>query len=335
MTQTEVDIISKTIHGSRLYGTNFPESDHDYKGVFIPSAREIVRQKIVDTKNFSTGDKHSKNSADDTDEEYFAVHKFMHMLYLGDMVATEMLFAPYDNPTPEWELILSHRHRLVSRKMTGFVGYAQRQANVYGAKGVRLNEIQAAIQFLKENFPIADKISTVPNAIQLIEDFCKDKVHTKVTWIESKGVMVFHFECCDRKIPLTVQTKEAIKIFQRVEDEYGNRARAAQTGEGIEWKSMSHAVRISFAALDLIRTGKLEFPTPDAEFLKLIRLGQVDPKEVEIILDDNLTAIEQLSTTCSILPEVADQELMTQITEELYLGKVYKYMRGTPDEYHS
>lgn len=328
MTHSEVDIISKTIYGSRLYGTNLPESDHDYKGVFIPTAREIVSSKIVVVKNFSTGDKYSKNSVDDVDEEYFAVHKFMHMLYLGDMVATEMLFAPYDDPSPEWEMILNHRHRLVSRKMSGFVGYAQRQANVYGAKGIRLNEIQETIKFLKDNFPLGEKLNSVPKAIQMVEDFCTGKIHTKVTWIESKGEMIFHLECCDRKVPMTVLGKEAVKIYQRVEDEYGNRARAAQTGDGIEWKSMAHAVRISFAALDLLRTGKLEFPLKDAEYFKAIRLGQVAHSEIEIILEDNLTAIEQLSMTCSILPEVADQALMTQITEHLYLNKVHNYWDG-------
>jgi hypothetical protein len=293
-------------------------------GIFIPTAKEIVAPRIVETKNFSTGDKYTKNSVDDVDEEYFAVHKFFHMLYLGDMVATELLFAPYVNPTPEWQLILDNRHRLVSRKMSGFVGYAQRQANVYGAKGVRLKEVQETIAFLKEYFSPNEKLNAAPNPEYEIQEFVKDKIHTKITYIESKGVNVFHFECCDRKVPLTVLGKDAIKIYQKVEDEYGNRARDAQTGEGIEWKSMAHAVRISYGAIELLETGKLTYPLKNAEFFKSVRRGEIDQKIIEIMLEENLTKVEKLATTSMILPEEADQELMLEITEKLYTDKVKK-----------
>lgn len=323
MTDKEnLNIIAKTIYGSKLYGTDTPESDTDIKGVFIPTAREIVAPRIVETKNFSTGDKYAKNSVDDVDEEYFAVHKFFHMLHLGDMVATEILFAPYENPSPEWAMILDNRHKLVSRKMSGFVGYAQRQANVYGAKGVRLKEVQETIEFLKNNFEPGEKLRTNPDAIPLIEAFVKDKIHTKITYIESKGVDVFHFECCDRKAPLTVLAKDAIKMYKKVEDEYGARARAAQTGEGIEWKSMAHAVRISYGALELLETGKLTYPLKDAEFFKSIRRGEVRQEIIEKLLEENLTMIEKLSMTCNILPEEADRALMTDLMETLYIATV-------------
>ncbi|AGR47950.1 hypothetical protein PHIM7_238 [Sinorhizobium phage phiM7] len=319
-----LEIISKTVYGSRLYGTSTPESDHDYKGVFIPTASEIVAPRIVEVKNFSTGDKTTKNSADDVDEEYFAVHKLMHMLKQGDMVATEMLFARYDDMTPEWDYILQHRHKLVSRKMKGFVGYAQRQANVYGAKGIRLKEVQETITFLKYNFHLSEKLETNPDAEKIIRQFCEGKIHTKVTMIESKGKDVFHLECCDRKVPLTVLGKEALKIYRKVEEEYGARARAAQTGEGIEWKSMMHAVRISHAALDLLTTGKLEYPLKEsfAEFLKSIRRGEIEHSIIEKILEENLTEIERLAMTSTILPEEPDEDLMKAIVEKLYIRKI-------------
>lgn len=321
-----LQVIAKTVYGSRLYGTNLPESDHDYKGVFIPTASEIVAPKIVEVKNFSTGDKSSKNTADDVDEEYFAVHKMMHMLKQGDMVATEMLFAKYVNPSPEWQYIQSHRHELVSRKMKGFVGYAQRQASVYGAKGIRLKEVQDTITFLKYNFHMSEKLQTNPDAEKIIRKFCEGKIHTKVTMIESKGKEVFHLECCDRKVPLTVLGKEALKIYRKVEEEYGERAKAALTGEGIEWKSMMHAVRISFAALDLLETGVLEYPLEAsfAEFLKAIRRGEVENSIIEEMLENNLTEIEKLSMTSTILPEEPNHSLMTEITEKLYIEKILK-----------
>lgn len=320
----ELNIISKTIYGSRLYGTSFPESDHDYKGVFIPTASEIVSPRIVEVKNFSTGDKNSKNTADDVDEEYFAVHKLMHMLKQGDMVATEILFANYENPTPQWQYILDHRHLLVSRKVTGFVGYAQRQANVYGAKGIRLNEIQQCIKFLEDNFEVNQKLLYNPKARELIEAFVVGKVHTKVTMIESQGVEVFHLDCCDRKAPLTTLTKDVIRMYKRVEAEYGERAKAAQTGDGIEWKSMMHAVRISEAAIDLLTEGKLSYPLKEskAEFLKSIRRGEIAHSVIERILEENLTEVERLTMNSNKLPETVDEDLMKKITEKLYIEQI-------------
>ena len=34
-----------TVHGSHLYGTSTPSSDRDYKGVHLPSGRELVLQR--------------------------------------------------------------------------------------------------------------------------------------------------------------------------------------------------------------------------------------------------------------------------------------------------
>lgn len=297
-----------------------PESDYDYKGVFIPSSSEILKPKIIGHKNFSTGDKVTKNTNEDTDREYFAVHKFFDMLKRGDMVATEMLFAPVVNPTPEWNYLVKNRHRLVSKKMAGFVGYAQRQASVYGAKGIRLAEIQDTIKLL-QSFP-PGRLDAIPDIKNILQNFCNDKQHTSIVYIESKGVDVFHFECCNRKVPLTVTIKTALDIFQRIEQEYGNRARAAQTGQGIEWKSVAHAVRISDIALELLRTGNIRFPCDHREYYKQIRQGIISYDEIETTLDNNLAMIESESETCTILPSEADFDFMDSTVEEWYRKKV-------------
>ncbi|QQV91959.1 hypothetical protein vBKpMFBKp34_100 [Klebsiella phage vB_KpM_FBKp34] len=60
-------IVMETIFGSHLYGLNTPNSDTDYKGIFIPDAKDILLGKAPKTIQSSTGDKHSKNTKDDID----------------------------------------------------------------------------------------------------------------------------------------------------------------------------------------------------------------------------------------------------------------------------
>ena len=61
--------------GSHLYGTNTSKSDLDYKGVFIPSKKEVFLNEIEHTINYSSGNNESKNSSDDLDIELYSIHK--------------------------------------------------------------------------------------------------------------------------------------------------------------------------------------------------------------------------------------------------------------------
>lgn len=58
-----------TKFGSILYGTNTPESDTDYKGLYWPSIDSLIMNKIDRSVSFTTGDSHSRNNKDDTDAQ--------------------------------------------------------------------------------------------------------------------------------------------------------------------------------------------------------------------------------------------------------------------------
>ena len=53
------EIIVKTIFGSHLYGTSTPESDNDFKGVFLPSKEQILLNEIPKSINESTKNNNS------------------------------------------------------------------------------------------------------------------------------------------------------------------------------------------------------------------------------------------------------------------------------------
>jgi len=49
------EIVVHMIFGSHLYGTNTPDSDTDYKGIFLPSREQVFLGKIP--KSYSTSPK--------------------------------------------------------------------------------------------------------------------------------------------------------------------------------------------------------------------------------------------------------------------------------------
>lgn len=317
-------IIFETIFGSHLYGTSISSSDLDYKGVYIPSVGDILSSKIPDVKTFNTGSNSEKNQAGDVDRQYYSIHKFFEMLRNGDMNAIEVLFASTENAlvmSNEWRMILHHREKMLTRQCKGFVGYVRRQANTYGARGDRLNELTDLINFLSA-LPLGpnDKLETL-DIEGVLRNFVVDKEHTSFKFIENCGKQLFHLVCCDRAIPMTVTHKTALDTFQRVLDNYGARAHAAATNQGIDWKAVMHAVRISEEAIELLSTGNISFPRSNKNDLLDIRTGNVLYEDASKILEDNLATIEMLSEVSS-LPKEVDWHFMENFYKDFYRKEI-------------
>lgn len=81
--------------GSHLYGTNTENSDTDYKGIYLPTAKEIClnsyKKTICTIRPKQVGE---RNTKDDTDVEFFSLDQFMKLLCEGQTIALDMLFSP-------------------------------------------------------------------------------------------------------------------------------------------------------------------------------------------------------------------------------------------------
>lgn len=317
-------LIFETPFGSHLFGTNTPSSDYDYKGVYIPEWHEIIAPKIPDVRQLGTGTSNTKNTSEDVDREHYAVHKYFDMLAKGDMIATEMLFAPYNgSETHHWYYIQYHKEQLISRQCKGFVGYVQRQANTYGVKGERLNEVDDMVEFLSEYVTANPngKFSDVPDFEETFKKFCEGRKFTSWIMLPNAHKEYFHMVCCDRKVPTTVTFKEAFWIYDNVLQQYGKRARAAATNNGVDWKAISHAIRIGEEAIELLQTGNITFPRPNAERLLNIKLGNENYEKIAEELEYNLREVEYWSDI-SDLPDFPDQKIMKQLTQDFYLAQI-------------
>lgn len=297
-----MNTIVKIIYGSHLYGTSTPESDKDFKGVFLPSRDEILLGKIPNSmKQGSKKDFTGKNSPGDIDFEEYSLHYFIHLACEGETVALDMLHAP-DNmilmKSYTWDFIVSNRQRFYTKNLKAFIGYARRQASKYGIKGSRLNDAKRVRDFLINLNAPFDRLGEhwveLPTGEHIFKHPSKDN-----------GIRLY--EVCGRKIGDSASIRYATDVVKKFCDAYGERARQAANNEGIDWKAVSHAFRAAYQVKQILTEGTITFPLKEAKELLMIKQGKLDYQTVVAPeLDLLIEEVEMLSSK-STLPEKVDR----------------------------
>lgn len=309
--------------GSHLYGTNTPSSDTDIKAVHLPPGRDILLQRAKPVRSEKTkADGTAKNTADDIDRESYALHKYLALVSEGQTVATDMLFATsasWTLHTAAWLDLRANTHRLVSRNCKSFVGYCRQQANKYGIKGSRMAACRAARDLLAEALETHGTTAKLEAVAPELAAFVAGREHTDILDIPvaDKTMTVRHLEVCNRKAPFTSTIKLAFEIYDRLFAEYGQRARAAEVNQGIDWKALSHAVRVGREAIELLSTGHVTFPRPEAVHLVAIKRGEMAYHPVAEEIEALLAEVEAAAAR-STLPEAADMAWIEGFIAEHY-----------------
>ena len=313
--------------GSHLYGTSTPASDLDIKGLHIPTARDILIQKIqpVINSNRSKGPK-EKNTSEDVDYEYFSPGKYLALLAAGQTVALDMLFAPESSylsiPDIRWSKIKKFAPNILTKKTASFVGYCRNQAYKYGVKGDRVGAARLALDFLLKVEQSNGGSSKLGDVAHEVFDFIakhpdKSELLSHGIDIDSNDSEIPHLRICGRKAAFTASIKSAREIAQGLVNEYGDRALAAEMNNGVDWKGLSHAVRIASEAIEFLTTEHITFPRPEAAYLLDIKLGKVSPQIVGNHIDQLLVDVET-ALAQSKLPEGFDQSLIDNFIEEMH-----------------
>ena len=314
--------------GSHLYGTDTPTSDIDIKSIHLPSAYDILMQKdkgSISTKR-SKGDG-EKNYAGEIDKESYSLRNYLKLISEGQTVSLDMLFADKRSITQtswEWECIQSHREYLISKKSEAFIGYCMQQAKKYGIKGSRVDAVRKTLDFLKS---LDDghyyKLGDFTTAIDVFTFKQNNEFITIVDQVRFLGGIVRFLEVCGRKLSYTATLKNAIEVLQRLFDEYGTRALMAETNQGVDWKALSHAVRIAEQAIELFQTGHIIFPRPNAMKLLAIKKGEVNYAQVAEEIEDLFVQVKEASEK-STLPTKVDQKWIDEFVYGVYRDVVIK-----------
>jgi hypothetical protein len=313
--------------GSHLYGTSTPASDTDLKAVHVPSAEDILMQRVRPVTFRKTKlDGSAKNTADDVDDESYALQKYLALVSEGQTVALDMLFAPdwawTIKPHPIWLTIIENRSKLLSSRYASFVGYCRQQANKYGIKGSRMATARAIVDLLSDAM---DKHGTTAKLCVIADELATFSECHEFAAITEIGVggdrLIRHLDVCNRKAPYTSTIKLALETYRALFDEYGKRALAAEQNQGIDWKALSHAVRIGRQAVELLDTGYVTFPRPDADHLLAIKTGRLTYAPVSAEIEQLLEDIEAAAAR-SPLPAMVDHDFIETLILEAHRAAV-------------
>lgn len=320
-------VLMETVFGSHLYGTSGPGSDRDWKAVVVPPAREILLQRAKPTVVTKTkADPLAKNTAEDVDVETWALHQFFKLVGEGQTVAMDALFSTPDawvrEPHPLWLEIVENRSRLISKKSQSFVEYCRSQSNKYGLKGSRMAAARAARDFFAAcmaDDPNGTPVGKFEGA--MTECLCRLEHVAFENRATPTGGVLRHISVCNRLVPFTASIKIAWETYNRLFDQYGERARQAERNEGVDWKAVSHAVRVAKQAVELLETGHLTFPRPEAAFLLSIKRGELPYAAVAEEIEALLPAVEDAAAR-STLPAQPDRAFMDEMIVRAYRAEV-------------
>lgn len=286
--------------GSHLYGTDTPQSDLDYKGIYMPSRREVALGRIGKTLKESTSNDSEKNKPGDIDREVFSLHYFIKLACEGQTVAMDMLHAPSNmllETSDIWADIVFNRDKFYTKNLNAFVGYCRRQAAKYGVKGSRLNDAQMAYDFLLTagELKLADVWESLPNGehIYTMQPDPLDRNNNRI------------YQVCGKKFLESSRASHAAQSLKVFIDEYGARAQLAAENKGIDWKAVSHALRAAYQVEEILLSRTITFPLVNADLIKAVKRGTMDySTEVSPLLESMMDRIEKLSEECPLPAEV-------------------------------
>lgn len=327
-----LNLLVKMKFGSHVYGTSLPTSDNDYKAIYLPTAEDILLQKVKPTIKQSTGDQHSRNTSEDVDLEIFSVQRYLDLLLQGQTVALDMLFVPDEfilEQKPMWDTIRDNKNFLIHSGVSAFAGYCRTQANKYGIKGSRMAAVKQSIELIG-TFNQDERLQLYFNTL---EQFAAGIEHVDIVMCPgpNKAEMAPHLEVCNRKYPFHSKVSYVLKNLQKIYDGYGHRARQAEKNEGIDWKALMHAVRVQEEAKELLSTSKITFPRPERELLLKIRKGEMDYKEVATIIENGLEELEEIQKA-SILPKEPDHDFAETLVMSIHHGIILQTSSRVPQK---
>jgi hypothetical protein len=119
----------------------------------------------------------------------------------------------------------------------------------------------------------------------------------------------------------TVPLKLWMDPLNRSIASYGKRAYDAKDAKGMDTKAISHAVRVANQAIELLQTGNITFPRPEAEHLKDIRFGRVSHSDAS---DELLAKIAQAESLVDLssLPPQPDKDFIREWADEVQINAI-------------
>lgn len=323
-------LLYETKFGSHLYGTDTPNSDTDYKGIYLPEVSDMIMFPLVKVENSinnSTGNDVSKNNTDDVDKEHWSVQYWLTLLRKGDTGAIDLLFSRSNTNTimydcNELDELFNNPLRLFNPKDTNsVVRYCVGQAKKYGIKGSRLGVIKKVYQYL-DIFPLTEDEWKEYKLSSFLNDILKDCYDSSYCFHKTITVQDKIVNClclCGKLHMENISMLEFKRRIDLVYEEYGMRARLAEENKGIDWKALSHAIRSIEQVKQLLTTAHITFPLVNRDVIMKIKIGEYTWNEVEKMIVDGLNDIDELIKNSDV-SGCYDEDFVKSVIHKLYFG---------------
>jgi hypothetical protein len=338
--RNKLKFLFSCLGGSHLYGTTTPTSDRDIKHIVLPDLDSLLLgvpiknvQKKTNTEEFR------KNGVHDVDEEFIPLQVFARDFLCGQTYALELAYAVEGTGAEQNiydDLFLTFCRELRSRFLTSDIHamsrYAVRQAEIYSAKGDRLNTALAA-KSLFDQFPNGNTVNSY--AADFNQEALKLEAHFPDTFqiteydVNGKGQMAPCVKLLDRVLPYSATFGYLVNQIDAIIKKYGDRVKEA-SGDSVDWKATMHAFRILNEGAALLSGEGLSFPY-DKDYrdtLLRIRRGEVPYEEVAQRIGESLFILQQIAEN-SPFPKLT-QELKDDL--EAWLLKWLKVFYGIKTE---
>lgn len=300
------DVLSATVHGSWLYGLEREGSDVDVKVIYLPKFEDLLLGDSIKTLN-------KKNDELDIEVELKSLPSFLKSCKSVDTNCMDILHTPeylQIITTDEWDKLKSLRSCMYAKNMRGILGYIKTHSAKYTNKISRYNEMVSLldeVSFIEDNTPLKD--TTLPEIV----DRLNYKYIKTVTLVEHGEQQ--YIEVCGKKYILTWESKLLKEALRNEIKRYGKRTEKG-SGDGMDTKALSHSLRVLCQLKEIATDKHITFPLKELDFVKSVKLGEVD-------VDTVMTEIDERYEECISLLEESDLPDEVDIREMLDLLKGY------------
>lgn len=321
--------------GSRLYGTQTPTSDVDWKHVVLPDLNDLLLCKRIENNVKKTNtEKNTRNTVDDVDEEFIPLQVFARDFMAGQTYAIELAFS-IDSVHAQQTFhdmgkftqsqfvpfVRELRARFLTSNIKAMMGYVVNQASLYSFKGERLNAVKLVREYLEDHLEehAGDRLSDLypgnDSYVTMLPDMLNSvlRLYPKYFKLEfydvGGGDMRPCFKLLEKTLPHSDRLSHALKTVMALENKYGSRA-ADASESNVDWKATMHALRIVDEGLDLLQFKKLSFPFKPGYVSHLLQIKRgelpLDPIKDELARKlDLLKDLEKTTELPAVTPELA------------------------------
>lgn len=308
-----MEVVFEIVYGSRLYGTSTPTSDTDIKRVYMPRIADLllgtklnISQSKFDAQGKAVGPK-DPMPADGVEYSDIPISIYFDDFVKGQTYAVEMAME-FIKPEYSDHRFYSINRELVSRfltrNITPMVGFASKQTMDYCQRGERLKvmqEIMKQLEAMEKKHGGETQLNKVVSGKTLMEAIAK-KQNLEMKEQEHGHVSL---EVNGRSYMENTTIMHLKGQIQKKIDRYGPRTTEASEEE-VDWKSLSHAVRVYQQVIELAQYRTMTFPRPNADYLLSIKHGKEPIEVVRLLINELHSQVQDIEEANVLgLPDLA------------------------------